>query len=105
MQKNKRPVPCKMGELNKLNQPSARTNDKDEIQVQTLCDLAIVLVDQDDSEDAAEIDARRRSHADLHKVIRKSLQQKKDEILYDAIRHSAFRSCSRRPQARAVLSG
>ena len=85
MPKNKRPVPRKASESNKLNQPSAWADDKDEIQTQALCDLAIVLVEQDDSEDAAEIEARRQSHADLHKVIRKSLQQKKDEILYETL--------------------
>ncbi|AMP00853.1 hypothetical protein CAter282_3030 [Collimonas arenae] len=87
MPKNKRPVPRKASESNKSNEWA---DDKDEIQTQALCDLAIVLAEQDDSEDAAEIEARRQSHADLHKVIRKSLQQKKDEILYDAIERTRY---------------
>src|SRR5450830_1561066 len=87
MPKNKRPVPRKASESNKSNEWA---DDKDEIQTQALCDLAIVLAEQDDSEDVAEVEARRQSHADLHKVIRKSLQQKKDEILYDAIERTRY---------------
>lgn len=99
MPKNKRPAPRKAGEADKLqqrsrphqlNQPNEWADDKDEIQTQALCDLAIFLAEQDDSEDAAEVEARRQSHADLHKVIRKSLQQKKDEILYDAIERTRY---------------
>ncbi|HEV7815299.1 MAG TPA: hypothetical protein VGP06_09415 [Janthinobacterium sp.] len=73
MPKNKRPVPRK----------TATPEDKDEAITQTLADLALALAEQEDGDTLNE--ELRRKEADFHKLVRKSLNQKKDEVLYEAI--------------------
>ncbi|MGS0741317.1 DUF2863 family protein [Glaciimonas sp. GG7] len=84
MPKNKRPVPRKSA-------PSA-----EEIQdalVQQLCDLSIELGEQDnsassddDSDSSTPLsDEAKQQEREIHKIIKKSLQQKKDDILYEAL--------------------
>lgn len=79
MPKNKQPVPRKSG-------PSPE--DKDDALTQRLCDLAIDLVEQEDSE--AMSVALTQAEADFRKLIKKCLYQKKDEILYAAIERARY---------------
>lgn len=79
MPKNKRPVPRKAA-----NTPE----DKDEAVTQSLCDLALELSEQEDSEtNSAEL---RQKAIDFQRLIRKNLNQKKDEVLYDAIERAKY---------------
>lgn len=79
MPKNKRPVPRKAS-----NTPE----DKDEAVTQSLCDLALELSEQEDSEtNSAEL---RQKAIDFQRLIRKNLNQKKDEVLYDAIERAKY---------------
>ena len=72
MAKNKRPVPRK-----------ETPEDKDDVVKQLLCDLALELVEQEDSASMSAV--LRQKELDFHKLITKTLHQKKDEVLYDAI--------------------
>ncbi len=76
MPKNKRPVPRK----------SAQTvEDKDDALPQSLADLALELVERE--EGGVELPEKEVA---LHKLIRKLLQQKNDEVLYDAIERAKY---------------
>jgi hypothetical protein len=79
MPKNKRPVPRKSNET---------AEDKDEALTKTLCDLALDLAEQEDSVLMSE--ALRLKLAELHKLIRNTLNQKKDEVLYGAIERAQY---------------
>ena len=79
MAKNKRPPPRK---------PSPE--DKDEVITQLLCDLALDLFEQEDSDEAGNSAVLRQKDTDFHKLIRKTLHQNKDEVLYDAIERTRF---------------
>ncbi|CDG81278.1 hypothetical protein [Janthinobacterium agaricidamnosum] len=79
MPKNKRPVPRKSS-----NTPE----DKDEAFTQSLCDLALDLVEQEDSDTKSE--ELRQKEIDFQRLIRKNLNQKKDEVLYDAIERAKY---------------
>ena len=79
MPKNKRPVPRKSNET---------SEDKDEALTKTLCDLALDLAEQEDS--ALMSEALRLKLAELHKLIRNTLNQKKDEVLYGAIERAQY---------------
>lgn len=83
MPKNKRPVPRKA---------SLSPEDKDEAVTQQLCDLAIDLAEQDgdEAEGVAAGATLQQAGIDFHKIIKKSLQQKKDDILYDAIERTKY---------------
>jgi len=74
MPKNKRPV-------SKKSNPSPE--EKDEAITQLLCDLAIELVEQEDSESMG--DVLKEKESEFHKIIRKALNQKKDDILYESL--------------------
>ncbi len=74
MPKNKRPVPKKSG-------PSAE--EKDEATTQQLCDLAIDLVEQEDHESMH--DELKLKEDTFRKLIKKALNQKKDDVLYESI--------------------
>ena len=74
MPKNKRPTPRKSAAS-----PEAR----DDALIQQLCDLSIDLVEQEDSESMS--DALKQQESDIYKIIKKSLQQKKDDVLYEAL--------------------
>jgi hypothetical protein len=77
MPKNKRPIPRKAHEL---------AQDKDELVAQTMADLALDLAEQEDSETSDAMSAQlRQKEVDFHKLIQKTLHQKKDDVLYDAI--------------------
>ncbi len=79
MQKNKRPAPRKSSE-------SAES--KEDALTQMLCDLAIELVEQEDSESMS--DSLKQKEIDFQKIIKKSLQQKKDDILYTALERTQY---------------
>lgn len=79
MPKNKRPVPRK----------SANTpEDKDEAVTRMLCTMALNLAEQEDSESQGTVLAEQA--VEFGRIIRKALNQKKDEILYDAIERSKY---------------
>ena len=79
MPKNKRPVPRK----------SANTpEDKDESVTRMLCTMALNLAEQEDSESQGTVLAEQA--VEFGRLIRKALNQKKDEILYDAIERSKY---------------
>lgn len=79
MPKNKRPVPRKSSET---------AEDKDEALTKTLCELALDLAEQEDS--ALMSEALRLKLAELHKLIKNTLNQKKDEVLYGAIERAQY---------------
>jgi hypothetical protein len=82
MPKNKRPAPRKSA-------PSPE--EKEDALIQQLCDLAITLVEQEGGEeegDAEKSDAP--AQAELHKIIRKCLNRKQDDILYEALERSKY---------------
>ena len=82
MPKNKRPVPRKSSET---------AQDKDDLVAQSLADLALELAEQEDSDTSAAMGAQlRQKEIDFHKLIKKTLQQKKDEVLYDAIERAKY---------------
>ncbi|MDN2716472.1 hypothetical protein [Janthinobacterium sp. SUN120] len=79
MPKNKRPVPRK----------SANTpEDKDESVTRMLCTMALNLAEQEDSESQGTVLAEQA--VEFGRLIRKALNQKKDEILYDAIERAKY---------------
>ena len=79
MPKNKRPVPRK----------SANTpEDKDEAVTRMLCTMALNLAEQEDSESQGTVLAEQA--VEFGRLIRKALNQKKDEILYDAIERAKY---------------
>jgi hypothetical protein len=79
MPKNKRPVPRKSNQT---------AEDKDEALTKTLCELALDLAEQEDSVLMSE--ALRLKLAELHKLIRNTLNQKKDDVLYGAIERAQY---------------
>lgn len=76
MPKNKRPAPRKS---------SQTVEDKDDALPQSLADLALELVEREDG--GLELPDKEVA---LHKLIRKLLQQKNDEVLYDAIERAKY---------------
>lgn len=56
--------------------------------MQKLCDLALELVEQEDSASAS--DSLRQKEGDFHKLVKKCLYQKKDDILYEALEHAKY---------------
>jgi len=74
MPKNKRPVPRKIA-------PSPE--EKDDALTQSLCNMALELVEQEDGESMA--DALKQKAIDFDKLIKKCLNQKKDDILYESL--------------------
>lgn len=79
MPKNKRPVPRKANDT---------PEDKDDAVTQSLCDLALDLVEQEDS--ASESEALRLKEVEFQRLIRKNLNQKKDEVLYESIERAKY---------------
>ena len=79
MPKNKRPVPRKSADAPEI---------KDEQTTQALCALALDLAEQEDSEQhSAELRAK---DMEFHKLVRKLLNQQKDEVLYGAVELAKF---------------
>jgi hypothetical protein len=74
MPKNKRPTPRKSA-------PSAE--EIGDALIQQLCDLSIDLVEQENSDSMT--DTLEQQERDFYKIIKKSLHQKKDDILYEAL--------------------
>ena len=74
MPKNKRPTPRKSA-------PSPE--EIADALIQQLCDLSIDLVEQENSESMA--DTLKQQELDFYKIIKKSLHQKKDDILYESL--------------------
>ena len=79
MQKNKRPSAAK---------PKESTEDKDDALAQALCDLAIELLEQEDSDSMH--DSLKQKQSDFDKLIKKCLRQKEDDILYEALERSKY---------------
>ncbi|MDC8758595.1 DUF2863 family protein [Janthinobacterium fluminis] len=79
MPKNKRPVPRKSSDT---------AEDKDEAVTQSLCDLALDLAEQEDSDSQSAL--LQQKDVELQRLIRKNLNQKKDEVLYEAIERAKF---------------
>ncbi|MFZ4875050.1 hypothetical protein ACL9RI_08195 [Janthinobacterium sp. Mn2066] len=79
MPKNKRPVPRKSA-----NSPE----DKDEAVTRMLCTMALNLAEQEDSDSQGTVLAEQA--VEFGRIIRKSLNQKKDEVLYDAIERAKY---------------
>ncbi|MBB5368054.1 MULTISPECIES: hypothetical protein [unclassified Janthinobacterium] len=79
MPKNKRPVPRKSA-----NSPE----DKDEAVTRMLCTMALNLAEQEDRESQGTVLAEQA--VEFGRIIRKNLNQKKDEVLYDAIERSKY---------------
>lgn len=73
MPKNKRPAPRK----------TAPPEDKSETTIQTLAFLALELSEREDGE--TQKAALRQQEEEFHKLVRKALNQHKDEVLYEAI--------------------
>jgi Protein of unknown function (DUF2863) len=79
MPKNKRPVPRK----------SANTpEDKDEAVTRMLCTMALNLAEQEDSVSQSTVLAEQA--VEFGRIIRKTLNQKNDEVLYDAIDRAKY---------------
>lgn len=74
MPKNKRPVPRKPADTPEL---------KDELLTRNLCELALELAEQEDPDTMSEL--LRQRETTFHKLVRKLLNQHKDEVLYGAI--------------------
>ena len=83
MPKNKRPVPRKS---------AASPEELDDAVTQILSELAIAIVEQEDSESMS--DALKEKEREFHKIIKKCLQQKKDDILYEAIDRTKYEDSS-----------
>ena len=79
MPKNKRPAPRKSS-----NSPE----DKDEAVARMLSTMALNLAEQEDSESQGTVLAEQA--VEFGRLIRKSLNQKKDEVLYDAIERAKY---------------
>jgi hypothetical protein len=79
MPKNKRPTPRKSS-----NAPQ----EKDDALTQTLCDLALDLAEQEDSESMS--DSLRQKESDFNKLVKRSIFQKKDEVLYEALERTKY---------------
>jgi len=79
MPKNKRPVPRK---------PTVSPQEKDDALTHKLCELALELAEQEDSDTLS--DALRQRNSDFNKLVKKTLYQKKDEILYEALERSKY---------------
>src|SRR5687767_4575579 len=79
MLKNKRPVPAK---------PKESIEDKEDALTQSLCDLAIELIEQEDSDTMS--DSLKQKEGEFRKIIRKAFQQKNDELLYEALERSKY---------------
>lgn len=67
---------------NALKKPRETEEDKDEATTLTLCELAAALAHGASRSDPA---AARVQATEFHRIIRRSLHQKKDEVLYDAL--------------------
>ncbi|MBA5606481.1 DUF2863 family protein [Duganella sp. FT3S] len=74
MSKNKRPVSRKPADTPEL---------KDELLTRNLCELALELAEQEDPDTMSEL--LRQRATTFHKLVRKLLNQHKDEVLYGAI--------------------
>jgi hypothetical protein len=74
MPKSKRPAPRKS---------SASPEAKEDALTQKLCDLALEIAEQEDG--PAMTESLRQNENDFNKLIKKSLYQKKDESLYEAL--------------------
>lgn len=79
MPKNKRPVPRKN---------STPPEDKEETLSAALCALALELSEQEDS-DALGVELHQKQN-DFLRLVRKYVQQQKDELLYTAIDHARY---------------
>jgi hypothetical protein len=71
---------------------SAPSEDKADTLAQKLCDLAIELVEQEDSESMA--DSLKQTKSEFHKIIRKSIYQKKNDILLESLERTRYADSS-----------
>jgi hypothetical protein len=81
MPKNKRPAPRK-------SEPSPE--EKTEAQAKILCDLALDLVEQEDSHNATERAQLAQKSLEFHRLLKKTLNQHKDDVLYEAIDRATY---------------
>jgi hypothetical protein len=79
MPKSKRPT---------LRKSSNAPKEKEDALMQTLCDLALDLAEQEDSESMS--DALRQKESEFNKLVKRSIFQKKDEILYEALERTKY---------------
>jgi hypothetical protein len=79
MPKNKRPVPRKSADTPEL---------KDELLTRNLCELALELAEQEERDTMSELLRQREST--FHKLVRKLLNQHKDEVLYGAVEQAKY---------------
>jgi hypothetical protein len=83
MPKNKRPTPRKS---------VASPEEQEDALTQKLCELAIDLAEQEDSESMT--DSLKEKESDFQKIIKKCLYQKKDDILYEALERAKYADSS-----------
>jgi hypothetical protein len=83
MPKNKPPAPRKSN-----NKSSNSSPEKDDELMQKMCDLALGLAEQEDSEEMS--DALRQQESEFNKLIKRSIFQKKDELLYEALERAKY---------------
>ncbi|MES2261358.1 MAG: DUF2863 family protein [Pseudomonadota bacterium] len=79
MPKNKRPAPRKN---------STPPEEKEDLLSEALCALALELAEQEDRD--TQSDALREKEADFQRLVRKYLNQQKDDVLYGAIELAKF---------------
>ena len=84
-------------EKSAAKKPRESVEDKDEATTETLCDLALAVTRNQARRTAS--DLAEQQDVDFHKIIKRSLHQKKDEILYDAL----ARTETNDPQAALTL--
>lgn len=92
MPKNKRPVPRKSADTPEL---------KDELLTRNLCELALELAEQEDPEAMSELLRQREST--FHKLVRKLLNQHKDEVLYGAVELAKYEDVGAYQYLRAAI--
>lgn len=81
MPKNKRPAPRKN---------STPPEEKEEFHSTALCALALELAEQEDSDVASKTEELKQKDIDFQRLVRKYLNQQKDEVLYGAIELARF---------------
>ncbi|HXA47306.1 MAG TPA: DUF2863 family protein, partial [Burkholderiaceae bacterium] len=70
------------------NKSSNSSPEKDDELTQKLCDLALDLAEQEDSDEMS--DALRQQESEFNKLIKRSIFQKKDELLYEALERAKY---------------
>ena len=93
MPKNKPPVPRKA---------TITPEERDEAVSKQLCDLALDIVEQEDSDTQSEL--LRQKETEFHKLVVKALNQKKDGVLYEAIDRATYEDVGAYQYLRAQIA-